>query len=90
MKKRIKLNSGAIWLIGIVLLTLALLTLKLTEVVSFSWWIVFLPILFWAGLILVLGMTWIVLYLIKVIRDNKNLFIEYVPDEEDGNSDGNG
>lgn len=63
--KNIKLNIGCGWFLS--LLTLIFITLKLCEVIDWSWWLVLLPIIIGSsisGLIILmaLGMLGFVLY----------------------------
>lgn len=55
--------SGGTSFLG--LLTIAFVVLKLTGVISWSWWLVLLPTLIPTGIVLLLAILWLILVLLK-------------------------
>lgn len=53
-----------------VVLTAVFVTLKLTAVITWSWWIVFLPLLIWAGILALLGIGILLLILMAAKYGN--------------------
>ncbi|RIJ65519.1 transmembrane Fragile-X-F protein [Rummeliibacillus sp. POC4] len=50
------------------LLTIIFVVLKLTDTVTWSWWIVLLPELIAVGIYLILFIVWLVLFIIAIIK----------------------
>lgn len=55
--------SGGTSFLG--LLTIVFIVLKLTGVISWSWWLVLLPTLIPTGIVVLFVILWLVLYLLK-------------------------
>lgn len=61
-------NSGGIGFVG--LLTIVLITLKLTHVIDWSWWWVWSPVIFSWTLVLIVVIMALVFCLVAAIRND--------------------
>lgn len=62
-KSNIKVNISGIFC---TLLTIALIVLKLTNVIDWSWWLVLLPLYWWMPLFLVLFIILVIYHSLKL------------------------
>lgn len=61
-ESKVTVNGGTSF-IG--LLTIVFIVLKLTGVISWSWWLVLLPTLIPTGIVLLLAILWLIMVLLK-------------------------
>lgn len=69
MKENNNYGAGVPWLL---ILTIIFGTLKVAGILNISWLVVFFPMMFTAGLVIVVLMILIIYQIIRILLDKKN------------------